>query len=140
MTNLDDARRVLREGSPTEKATELRALAWAIDVPDDVMHLIAGLMDDPSPARMYAPFRYGEVRYIAAETYAKLQFDRGRIEPVILKSTTIPRRRENLDKIGNSAGVSSANMDSLAWFAALRERGLLETIDEVFDREYFQDD
>lgn len=140
MIDLDETRRVLQEGSPTDKATRLWSLAVAVDVPDDVMLLIANLMEDRSPARMYIPFRYGEVRYIAAETYAKLQFEKGRTEPVLLMQTIAPIGGDRLEAIRKGAGLPQARIDALAWFAELRERGLLEVIDEVFDLEYFNVD
>jgi hypothetical protein len=133
----DEVRQMLQHGNATDKATELWSLAKALDVPDDIMELVKILMEDRSVARMYVPFRYGEVRYIAAETYARLQFRRGQKDPVILRDTIVPLRSDRLAQIREKSGLSTSPTRSLAWFAELRELGLLAVTDEVFDLDYF---
>jgi hypothetical protein len=137
MMHHDEVRQVLQHGNATDKATELWSLAKALDVPDDIMEMVKSLMEDRSVARMYVPFRYGEVRYIAAETYARLQLRRGQKEAVVLRDAIVPLRSDRLAKIREQSGLSTSPTRSTAWFAELRERGLLQVIDEVFDRAYF---
>lgn len=140
MSFMDKARHKLQSEDPTERATTLWALAAGSDVPDDVLELIANLLDDRAPARMYVPFRYGEVRYIAAETYAKMLFHRGRKEPFILQDVVAPMKLERLYKIREQVADDPSCKGPLEWFAKLRDEGMLEIVDEVFDRQYFDMD
>jgi hypothetical protein len=139
MNFMDKAREELQSDDPTARATILWSLSAGSEVPDDILAMISKLMEDHSAARMYIPFRYGEVRYIAAETYAKMLFHRGRVEPLVLPKAIVPRKLERLSRIREHAGLSpsTAPKGPLALFAELRDLGLLEIVDEVFDRSYF---
>jgi hypothetical protein len=139
MSFMDKAREELHSDDPTRRATILWSLAAGSEVPDDVLELVAKLLDDHSVARMYVPFRYGEVRYIAAETYAKMLFHRGRLEPFVLRNAIIPLKLERLGRIREDAGLSDGapGKRPLDTFTELRDLGLLEVVDEVFDRSYF---
>lgn len=142
MSFMDEAREVLKGDDAVEKANTLWAMSAASDVPDDVLELIRRHLDDHSVVRMYISFRYGEIRYLAAEMYAKLLFQRGRVEPLVLPKAIVPIKSEKLIKIRMAAGLPDGppNKNSLDWFVELRDRGLLEVVDEIFDRSYFDTD
>lgn len=142
MSFMEGALTRLRSGDATERASMLRALSSGTNVSDDVLAQLEKLLDDYSIARMYIPFKYGEVRYIAAETYAKMLFHRGRKEPLVLPKTIIPIKAEKMVKIRMNANLPDdpPYKGPLEWFTDLRSRGLLEIVDEVFDRQYFDMD
>jgi hypothetical protein len=106
-------------------------------LPDDLMAAVEELTQDRSVVRMYIPFRYGELRHIAMEVYARMQFLLGRTEPVILKGSIAPLKGEQLEAIRRRAGLPTSYLGPIASFTELREQGLLQLIDEVFDRRDF---
>jgi hypothetical protein len=142
MSFMDSARERLQSEDATERASMLRALSAGREVADDVLGLVEKLLDDRSVARMYIPFKYGELRYIAAETYSKMLFYRGRLEPFVLPNTIIPIKAEKMVQIRMNEGLldDPPYKSPLEWFAELRDRGLLEIVDGVFDRQYFDMD
>ena len=133
MSYMDKARQVLQHGTSAEKATVLKVLCSPVEVADDVVELVARHMDDHSVARMSAPFRYGEIRYLATEAYSLIQFRRGQRSPVVMKDATIPMSLDKLVALCDSSAISRSSSDPVDWYVALKERGLLPISDEVFD-------
>jgi hypothetical protein len=133
MSYMDRARHVLQHGTAAERATVLRSLGSPGEVDEDVVALVAAHMDDRSVTRMYAPFRYGELRYIATEAHALMQFRKGRREAVVMKDATRPMSLDKLAALCDSSGISRASGDPVDWYLALRDRDLLPKLDEIFD-------
>jgi hypothetical protein len=133
MSYMDRARHVLQHGTAAQKATVMRSLASPGDVDDDVVDLLASHMDDRTVTRMYAPFRYGELRYIATESHAVIQYRRGRRDGVVMKRATRPMSLDKLAVLCDASGISRATSDPVDWYMALRDRNLLPEEDEIFD-------
>lgn len=137
MTFLDKARHALLHGDAEEKANKLWVMRGSSLLPDDVMESVEGLTKDRSVVRMYIPFRYGELRHIAMEVYARMQFLLGRREALILRDAIVPLKLEQLEAIRRRAGLPPSNKGPIASFTELRELGLLQVVDEIFDRRDF---
>jgi hypothetical protein len=137
MTFMDDVRHTLQHGDATEKSNKLWAMRGRTELPEDVLAIVEKLTDDRSVARMYIPFRYGELRHLAAEIYAKMLFHLGRREPFLLKDSILPLKGDQLEAIRRRVGLSKSYQGPIASFTELREQGLLEVVDEVFERRYF---
>jgi hypothetical protein len=137
VTYKEKASHTLRHGTATEKATALLSISQWKEVPEDILEQIDGLRDDRSVARMYAPFRYGEIAYLATRIHALLRCRRGLRETVIARGTVIPLKGERLSKLCEENQILMESDDPADWFMALRERGLLEVVDEPFDERSF---
>lgn len=137
MTYMDKARDVLRHGTATQKATTLRSLSIAEEVPSDLVALIEPLLEDNAVAQMYVPFRYGELRYIAAQTYAWVRLRQGHKVSIVVPKTILPVKGENLSKLYEELKIPFDTHDPIDWFVELRQRGVLKLIDAVFDERSF---
>jgi hypothetical protein len=131
------ARHILQHGHPTEKAVVLVNVSYWKEVPDDIVELIDKLRQDRSVARMYAPFRYGELGFLATKVYALIRYRRGFKEPVTIEKTVSPLRGEDLSRLCEKHGVEFDSDDPVDWFIALKKRGLLNVEDEFFDERSF---
>jgi hypothetical protein len=137
MSYQEKARHVLRHGTATEKATALMSVSQWNDVPDEIVKQIDFLREDRSVARIYAPFRYGELGYLASRVYALIQCRRGLKEAVTAHGTVIPLKGEQLSRLCEEHHLAIESDDPVDWFTALRDRGLLALVDETFDERSF---
>lgn len=137
MTYQDTARNILQRGTATEKATTLVSISRWDEVPDDLVEMISSLLDDRSVAQMFVPFRYGELRYLATQTYALIRLRRGFKESVAVRDTIAPMKAGTIGRLCEEAGIPFESDDPIDWFMELRARGLLPLTDEVFDERSF---
>jgi hypothetical protein len=137
MTHVDKARRILQHGDAAEKAAALVRIAYWEVVPEDVILLIDSLRNDRAVTRMYIPFRYGELGYLATRIHALLQYRRGVGEPETIRETVLPLKGEDLSRLCEANGIELDSDDPVDWFVALKKRGLLKVEDETFDERSF---
>lgn len=137
MSHLDRIRHKLQHESALNKAVTLVTLSQLSEVPDDIVALAGSLRDDRTVTRMYIPFCYGELRYLAAKVYALLQYRRGIREPVTIRETVVPIKGERAMLICEQNNIEFDLDEPAGWFSALRARGLLCTEDVTFDERSF---
>lgn len=137
MSHLDGIRHTLQHESALKKAVTLVTISQLREVPDDIVALAGSLREDRTVTRMFIPFCYGELGYLAAQVYAYLQFRRGVMEPVTLRETVVPIKGERAMLICEQNGIDFDLDEPSGWFAALRSRGLLITEDVTFDERSF---
>ncbi len=137
MNNIDRARHALQEGTATQKATALLNISYWDEVPPDVVELIDKLREDRSIARMYAPFRYGELGYLATRVYALVRYRSGLREPVVMRQTVLPLKGEHIMRICENNNIELDSDDPTVWFLELKKRGLVTVEDVTFDERSF---
>lgn len=93
-------------------------------------HLEA-LLDDTTLCVVMLPYRYGEIRWLAARTLVAERAALGCSEPVFLQNVVRPLDTEELANLALEAGVKSrGNVDGvLETLATLREMGRLPLYD-----------
>ena len=137
MTYMDKARHTLQVGNATQRALALLNISYWKDVPTDILDLIAKLLQDRSVARMYAPFRYGELGYLASRVYALVRYRSGIREPVTIRETVLPLKGEDLMRICEENDLDLESDEPEDWFLELKKRGLLNVEDVIFDERSF---
>lgn len=137
MTRIEKARHMLETGDATEKATALLNISYWEEVPAEILDLVDQLRKDRSIARMYAPFRYGELGYLASRVYALVRYSSGVREPITIRDTAIPLKVSDLSRICDDNGIDIESDDPVNWFSVLRSRGLLPLEDVTFDERSF---
>lgn len=137
MSFVERARHAMTNGNAEEKANKLWVMRGSSDLPDDLLEAVKALTRDRSVVRMYIPFRYGELRYLAMEVYARMNFLRGRTEGLVLEDAISPLKLEQLERIRAQAGLPSSNQGPIASFIELRTLGLLAVEDKTFERRDF---
>jgi hypothetical protein len=74
----------LRSPDVNTRVTMLHALGRLPDVGRDVISELERLLEDCTCARLYTPYRYGELRVLAAEALAVARAKLGDLRPVVL--------------------------------------------------------
>jgi hypothetical protein len=139
MTFFDKARQVLRGDAPREKARVIWAMRGSVDLPDDVLASIESLLEDRTLVQMDIPYRFGELRYLAADTLASIRARTGRLEPIVLADSFVPKSADKLGQMARAAGMTPLPAGSIEVCRALLDRGEIRRGEIVFDpREYLE--
>jgi hypothetical protein len=124
---------ILRSGSPHEKAKLLYSItAAAIDLDQEVLDGLEALLEDSTVVQMSIPYRYGELRYAAAQALAEIRAQRGDLRTIVLARVPAPLSGDRIYQLCQAHGLSPRG-GATAEYQELRDRGHLPCTDEVFD-------
>jgi hypothetical protein len=98
-----------------------------------VLQHIEALLDDKTLCVLMLPYRFGEIRWLAAQALAAERASLGNEEPVRLQSVVRPLDTEEFVALREKAGVKSrGGVDGLLEaLATLREMGQLPLYDDL---------
>jgi hypothetical protein len=133
MKSREERRQALVTGTPHEKSIALYAFAVVSDPDPQLLAAIESLLDDRSIVQMYVPFRYGQLRSIAADTLARLRARIGDPRPVILAAQPVPMDVDTMGKIRHENGLDLYPGSPVDEYADLLSRGLVPVMDELYD-------
>jgi hypothetical protein len=128
MTDLQQNRIAkLRSEDPRERVAALRALLVAPDPTSEVAAAVDQLLEDRTIAILSIPYRFGEIRYLAAEVAASIraaakQFD----NPVVLEPGYRTMSLTQMGPLLDQTGCDTSKLDPSAQYAWLRDHGKLE--------------
>jgi hypothetical protein len=96
-----------------------------------VLQHLEALLDDKTPCVVMVPYRFGEIRWLAAQALAAERASLGNKEPVRLENVLRPLDTEEFVALREKAGVKSrGGVDGvLEALATLREMGQLPLYD-----------
>lgn len=122
-----DLAAALAHAEAAERASALAACLQAPTGDPRLRPLIERLLDDRTPVIVSAPFRYGELRWLAAHALAGERAAAGVRDPVEIPDALPPLGTAELLRAAEAAGVpvAAGAEGLLSAFGALRERGLL---------------
>jgi hypothetical protein len=119
-----------------QQALALRELAQRPTGDIAVREAVERLLGDDTPCVLQIPYRFGELRLLAAAALAAERSASGVRTAVVLR-TIRPLDADQLEQARQASGVgmpegSNALVIQLQLFATLRNRGLLQQIDVEF--------
>jgi hypothetical protein len=124
----------LAGSSDNDRAISLQNLAKYPTGDPRVLEALEKLLDDKTPCLLQIPYRFGEMRLLAAAALAAERWAAGDQRPVRLH-TTIPITSDQLDELRQAAKVDRPAYKGdviaaeLRLFALLRERRFLPEVD-----------
>jgi hypothetical protein len=125
--------RALRTGSLEDRVFALQTIARAPTGDAVVRSAIEPLLDDVSPCVLQIPYRFGELRYLAAAALVAERCAAGDGEPLLLRCTA-PLTADELAQrwsaaeLPENSGCRDPTELQLEWFAVLRNHQLLAKI------------
>jgi hypothetical protein len=96
---------LLRGGTPEDKAKILYSVDVRVGLDPDIISAIEGLLDDRTIVRMFVPFRYGELRYYAADAPARIRARRGERHAILLSEVPRPMGVDRMAETRFAAGL-----------------------------------
>ena len=131
----------LVDGTPHERSVALYAIAATEAPGSDLLSAVESLLDERAIVQMYVPYRYGQLRYIAADALAQLRARVGDMRPIHLAELPVPLNVDRMGQIRSAAGLVMYTGEPAEEYADLVARGLVRVVDRVFDpAEYLDDD
>lgn len=119
------------------RAVSLRALAMSPLADERILPYLEELLTDTTPCVIALPYRFGEVRWLAAYALAQERKALGIKEPVRLPDVVRPLNTNELATLAQEADVQGRGgiEGILEKFAKLRELGRLPRYDLELNRE-----
>lgn len=124
----------LRSPDVNARVTMLHALGRIPDVRPEVIAELERLVDDRRCTRLYVPYRYGELRVLAAEVLAVARAKLGDLRPVVLIGVPRLLTSDQMEPFRERAGIPGiGGPGPLECYQLLRDGGHLPVLDHRFE-------
>lgn len=95
----------LRSPDPRARANMLRNLLREPTLDRRVLEACEQLLDDKTITLLSIPFRFGEIRYVAAQAVLLLRHRMGNAEPVVVTGAVPPLSGNDIGRLATEAGI-----------------------------------
>jgi len=123
------------EGSVNELAITLRSLKQSSYPEERIIPYLKELLDNRAPCKTQIPYRYGEIRWLAAGALRRVYDALDIRETIVLRDVPVSQTGDQISELVWELGVHDEwlHLTSEDCFERLREMGRLPIHDEVFE-------